>query len=97
MVYAKMSADGTEAHLRVCCVTDDRVDKTLENQTGYVEVARSCDVEVRDKAEIDREKSDWLFLVYYHTFVKFSIKVFKKIITDLFQTCSGLVFLLKMI
>ena len=46
VVYAKVSLDGKEARLRVFCVTDDKVDKTLECQTGYVEIARSRDVEV---------------------------------------------------
>ena len=38
----------TEARLRVFCVTDDRIEKTLENQEQFVEVARSRDVEVFD-------------------------------------------------
>ena len=36
----------TEARLRVFCVTDDRMEKTLENQEHFIEVARSRDVEV---------------------------------------------------
>ena len=35
-----------EARLRVFCMTDDRMDKTLENQEHFSEVARSRDVEV---------------------------------------------------
>ena len=35
-----------EARLRVFCMTDDRMDKTLENQEHFIEVARSRDVEV---------------------------------------------------
>jgi hypothetical protein len=46
VVFAKFTADGTEARLRIFCITDDKVDKTLEGQTGFVEVARSRDVEV---------------------------------------------------
>lgn len=46
VVYAKVSLDGEEVHLRVFCITDDKTDKTLEGQTGYVEIARSRDVEV---------------------------------------------------
>lgn len=46
VVFAKFSADGTEARLRIFCITDDKVDKTLEGQTGFIEVARSRDVEV---------------------------------------------------
>jgi len=46
VVFAKFSADGSEARLRIFCITDDKVDKTLEGQTGFIEVARSRDVEV---------------------------------------------------
>lgn len=46
VVFAKVSPDGTEATLRVFCITDDNIDKTLEKQTGFTEVARSRDVEV---------------------------------------------------
>ena len=46
VVFAQVSPDGTEAHLRIFCVTDDKIDKTLEKQTGFVEVARSREVEV---------------------------------------------------
>jgi ankyrin len=34
VVFAKLSADGNSAKLRVFCMTDDKVDKTLETQTG---------------------------------------------------------------
>jgi len=36
----------TEARLRVFCMTDDKMEKTLEGQEHFVEVARSRDVEV---------------------------------------------------
>jgi len=36
----------TEARLRVFCMTDDKVDKTLESQEHFTEIARSRDVEV---------------------------------------------------
>jgi len=36
----------TEARLRIFCMTDDKVEKTLEGQEHFVEVARSRDVEV---------------------------------------------------
>jgi ankyrin len=38
----------TEARLRVFCVTDDKMEKTLESQEHFVEVARSRDVEVAE-------------------------------------------------
>ena len=46
VVFAKVLPDGTEARLQIFCITDDKIDKTLEKQTGFVEVARSRDVEV---------------------------------------------------
>ena len=46
VVFAKVEPDGTEGLLRIFCVTDDNIKKTLEQQTGFVEVARSRDVEV---------------------------------------------------
>lgn len=45
MVFAKR-VDPMEARLRVFCMTDDREDKTLEQQEHFTEVAKSRDVEV---------------------------------------------------
>uniref|UniRef100_A0A803TPN6 Ankyrin 2 n=1 Tax=Anolis carolinensis TaxID=28377 RepID=A0A803TPN6_ANOCA len=45
VVFAK-SQDPIEARLRCFCMTDDKVDKTLEQQENFSEVARSRDVEV---------------------------------------------------
>lgn len=45
VVFAKMN-DGVEARLRCFCMTDDKVDKTLEQQENFEEVARSKDIEV---------------------------------------------------
>ncbi|XP_041446146.1 ankyrin-2 isoform X7 [Xenopus laevis] len=45
VVFAK-SQDPIEARLRCFCMTDDKVDKTLEQQENFAEVARSRDVEV---------------------------------------------------
>nr|DBA28898.1 TPA: hypothetical protein GDO54_009183 [Pyxicephalus adspersus] len=45
VVFAK-SHDPIEARLRCFCMTDDKVDKTLETQENFAEVARSRDVEV---------------------------------------------------
>ncbi|XP_073496406.1 ankyrin-2 isoform X23 [Phyllobates terribilis] len=45
VVFAK-SHDPIEARLRCFCMTDDKVDKTLEQQENFAEVARSRDVEV---------------------------------------------------
>lgn len=46
VVFAK-SHDPIEARLRCFCMTDDKVDKTLEQQENFAEVARSRDVEAR--------------------------------------------------
>ncbi|XP_065217816.1 ankyrin-2-like isoform X3 [Planococcus citri] len=45
VVFAKR-IDNNEARLRVFCMTDDKEDKTLENQEHFTEVAKSRDVEV---------------------------------------------------
>ncbi|XP_054002809.1 ankyrin-3-like isoform X13 [Hylaeus anthracinus] len=45
VVFAKR-VDPLEARLRVFCMTDDKEDKTLENQEHFTEVAKSRDVEV---------------------------------------------------
>lgn len=46
VVFAKMT-DPVESSLRCFCMTDDKVDKTLEQQENFEEVARSKDIEVR--------------------------------------------------
>jgi ankyrin len=46
VIFAKRRSD-TEAQLRMFCMTDDKMDKTLETQENFHEVARSRDVEVR--------------------------------------------------
>ncbi|NXJ16204.1 ANK1 protein, partial [Odontophorus gujanensis] len=45
VVFAKMN-DGREGRLRCYCMTDDKVDKTLEQHENFSEVARSRDIEV---------------------------------------------------
>ncbi|EDL97280.1 ankyrin 3, epithelial, isoform CRA_a [Rattus norvegicus] len=45
VVFAKTN-DPVESSLRCFCMTDDRVDKTLEQQENFEEVARSKDIEV---------------------------------------------------
>ncbi|KAJ1061312.1 hypothetical protein K5549_014052 [Capra hircus] len=53
VVFAK-SHDPIEARLRCFCMTDDKVDKTLEQQENFAEVARSRDVEI----DMTSEKND---------------------------------------
>ncbi|KAM4774859.1 ankyrin-3 isoform 31-T31 [Cyanocitta cristata] len=45
VIFAKMN-DPVESNLRCFCMTDDKVDKTLEQQENFEEVARSKDIEV---------------------------------------------------
>ncbi|XP_075391070.1 ankyrin-3 isoform X2 [Tenrec ecaudatus] len=45
VVFAKMN-DPVESSLRCFCMTDDKVDKPLEQQENFEEVARSKDIEV---------------------------------------------------
>ncbi|XP_075853489.1 ankyrin-1 isoform X2 [Microcebus murinus] len=45
VIFAKMN-DPREGRLRCYCMTDDKVDKTLEQHENFVEVARSRDIEV---------------------------------------------------
>jgi len=45
VVFAKRRGEN-EAQLRVFCMTDDKMDKTLECQERFREIARSRDVEV---------------------------------------------------
>ncbi|XP_067857341.1 ankyrin-1-like isoform X19 [Heptranchias perlo] len=45
VVFAKMH-DGRDGRLRCYCMSDDKVDKTLEQHENFTEVARSRDIEV---------------------------------------------------
>lgn len=45
VVFAKRT-EPVEGRLRVFCMTDDKMEKTLECQEHFTEVARSRDVEV---------------------------------------------------
>uniref|UniRef100_A0A8C3JW72 Ankyrin-1 n=1 Tax=Calidris pygmaea TaxID=425635 RepID=A0A8C3JW72_9CHAR len=45
VVFAKMN-DSREGRLRCYCMTDDKIDKTLEQHENFTEVARSRDIEV---------------------------------------------------
>lgn len=47
VIFAK-TLDPIEARLRCFCMTDDKMDKTLEQQENFTEVARSRDVEVQN-------------------------------------------------
>lgn len=45
VVFAKMN-EMREGRLRCYCMTDDKMDKTLEQHENFTEVARSRDIEV---------------------------------------------------
>ncbi|CAK8691079.1 unnamed protein product [Clavelina lepadiformis] len=47
VVFAK-SHDPLEGKLRIFCLTEERYEKTLENQENFTEVARSKDIEVTE-------------------------------------------------
>lgn len=47
VVFAKMN-EVREGRLRCYCMTDDKMDKTLEQHENFTEVARSRDIEVWD-------------------------------------------------
>lgn len=51
VIFAK-TLDPIEARLRCFCMTDDKMDKTLEQQENFAEVARSRDVEVQNNQQI---------------------------------------------
>ncbi|XP_070621591.1 ankyrin-1 isoform X2 [Erythrolamprus reginae] len=56
VVFAKMN-DGREGRLRCYCMTDDKVDKTLEQHENFREVARSRDIEVAEGMPLHMELS----------------------------------------
>jgi len=63
VVFAKRRSM-VEAHLRVYCVTDDRLDKTLETREHYREVARSRGIEVTATPRYDiRYDTSWCIYV----------------------------------
>ncbi|XP_062452841.1 ankyrin-1 isoform X3 [Rhea pennata] len=56
VVFAKMN-DTREGRLRCYCMTDDKVDKTLEQHENFTEVARSRDIEVAEGMPLHVELS----------------------------------------
>ncbi|XP_067401460.1 ankyrin-1 isoform X4 [Emydura macquarii macquarii] len=56
VVFAKMN-DAREGRLRCYCMTDDKVDKTLEQHENFHEVARSRDIEVLEGTPLHVELS----------------------------------------
>uniref|UniRef100_A0A8C9AD69 Ankyrin-1 n=1 Tax=Prolemur simus TaxID=1328070 RepID=A0A8C9AD69_PROSS len=56
VIFAKMN-DPREGRLRCYCLTDDKLDKTLEQHENFVEVARSRDIEVLEGMALFAELS----------------------------------------
>uniref|UniRef100_A0A8C2KEP5 Ankyrin 1, erythrocytic b n=1 Tax=Cyprinus carpio TaxID=7962 RepID=A0A8C2KEP5_CYPCA len=56
VVFAKMN-DAREGRLRCYCMTDDKIDKTLELHENFSEVARSRDIEVMEGMPLHLECS----------------------------------------
>lgn len=62
VVFAKMN-DSVESSLRCFCMTDDKVDKTLEQQENFEEVARSKDIEVWGLSEVNTTDVTFTFII----------------------------------
>ncbi|KAM9822888.1 ankyrin-1a isoform 2-T2 [Syngnathus typhle] len=56
VVFAKMN-ESREGRLRCYCMTDDKMDKTLEQHENFTEVARSRDIEVMEGMPLHLECS----------------------------------------
>ncbi|XP_047674842.1 ankyrin-1a isoform X17 [Tachysurus fulvidraco] len=56
VVFAKMN-EAREGRLRCYCMTDDKMDKTLEQHENFTEVARSRDIEVMEGMPLHLECS----------------------------------------
>ena len=70
VVFAKRRADN-EAQLRVFCMTDDKMDKTLECQERFREIARSRDVEVLDCRSTS--VTDVVYSIIHNAFISIGI------------------------
>ena len=63
VVFAKRTGE-EEGKLRMFCMTDDKIDKTLEKQEHFMEVARSRDVEVRGLVILNDAYCSWKVVVF---------------------------------
>ncbi|CAL9694533.1 unnamed protein product [Knipowitschia caucasica] len=101
VIFAK-THDPIEARLRCFCMTDDKIDKTLENQENFTEVARSRDVEVLEGKPIYAEcfgnlvpltKSGQHHLFSFFAFKENRLALFIKIRDNTQEPCGRLSFL----
>ncbi|XP_072314635.1 ankyrin-2b isoform X8 [Eucyclogobius newberryi] len=101
VIFAK-THDPIEARLRCFCMTDDKIDKTLEQQENFTEVARSRDVEVLEGKPIYAEcfgnlvpltKSGQHHLFSFFAFKENRLALFIKIRDNTQEPCGRLSFL----
>ncbi|MGH0148557.1 UNVERIFIED_CONTAM: hypothetical protein FKN15_012905 [Acipenser sinensis] len=101
VIFAK-SHDPIEARLRCFCMTDDKVDKTLEQQENFTEVARSRDVEVLEGKPIYADcfgnlvpltKSGQHHLFSFYAFKENRLALFIKVRDSTQEPCGRLSFM----
>ncbi|XP_061620169.1 ankyrin-2-like isoform X3 [Phyllopteryx taeniolatus] len=101
VIFAK-TPDPIEGHLRCFCMTDDKTDKTLEQQENFTEVARSRDVEVLEGKPIYADccgnfvpltKSGQHHLFSFFAFKENRLTLFIKIRDNTQELCGRLCFL----
>ncbi|XP_074479732.1 ankyrin-2b isoform X32 [Sebastes fasciatus] len=101
VIFAK-THDPIEARLRCFCMTDDKIDKTLEQQENFCEVARSRDVEVLEGKPIYADcfgnlvpltKSGQHHLFSFFAFKENRLALFIKIRDNTQEPCGRLSFM----
>ncbi|XP_040886790.1 uncharacterized protein LOC121176783 isoform X3 [Toxotes jaculatrix] len=101
VIFAK-THDPIEARLRCFCMTDDKIDKTLEQQENFMEVARSRDVEVLEGKPIYADcfgnlvpltKSGQHHLFSFYAFKENRLALFIKIRDNTQEPCGRLSFM----
>ncbi|KAG7461961.1 hypothetical protein MATL_G00196650 [Megalops atlanticus] len=101
VIFAK-THDPIEARLRCFCMTDDKIDKTLEQQENFTEVARSRDVEVLEGKPIYADcfgnlvpltKSGQHHLFSFFAFKENRLALFIKVRDNTQEPCGRLSFM----
>uniref|UniRef100_A0A665UMX6 Ankyrin 2 n=1 Tax=Echeneis naucrates TaxID=173247 RepID=A0A665UMX6_ECHNA len=101
VIFAK-THDPIEARLRCFCMTDDKIDKTLEQQENFTEVARSRDIEVLEGKPIYADcfgnlvpltKSGQHHLFSFFAFKENRLALFIKIRDNTQEPCGRLSFM----
>ncbi|KAF7706221.1 hypothetical protein HF521_019475 [Silurus meridionalis] len=101
VIFAK-THDPIEARLRCFCMTDDKIDKTLEQQENFTEVARSRDVEVLEGKPIYADcfgnlvpltKSGQHHIFSFFAFKENRLSLFIKIRDNTQEPCGRLSFM----